>query len=77
MHGDFNMRELHAASGADVAMSVAQFCERNNIGITTAYAERKRGRLAFHKVGRRTIILPESEAAWRKSLPTELNATAA
>jgi hypothetical protein len=51
------------------SFSLRAFCDRNGIGMTTAYAEIKAGRLVAHKIGSRTVIFEESEDAWRASLP--------
>jgi hypothetical protein len=57
-------------------MSIREFCNRNGIGPTKTYSEIKKRRLIAHKVGNRTIILPESERAWRNSLPVLVPAAA-
>jgi hypothetical protein len=49
--------------------SVASFAERNEISETTTYKEINAGRLVARKIGRRTVILPDDERAWRESLP--------
>ena len=59
------------------SFSLKTFCERNGIGLTTAYAEIKAGRLRAHKVGTRTIIFDESEDEWRASLPAMGSSAAA
>jgi hypothetical protein len=51
------------------SFSLRTFCDRNDIGITTAYAEIKAGRLIVHKAGARTLVFEEDENAWRASLP--------
>jgi hypothetical protein len=51
------------------AFSIKTFCERNEVGRTTAYAEINAGRLRASKAGKRTIILEENEAEWLKNLP--------
>jgi len=51
------------------AFSIKTFCERNEVGRTTAYAEINAGRLRASKVGRRTLITDENEAEWLKNLP--------
>jgi hypothetical protein len=51
------------------AVSIADFCRRNAIGITTAYAEIAAGRLIARKCRSRTIIALEDERLWRDSLP--------
>jgi hypothetical protein len=42
---------------------------RNGIGRTSVYAAINSGALIARKFGARTIITPEAEAAWLKSLP--------
>jgi hypothetical protein len=51
------------------ASVVDQFCERNQICRDTFYKEVRRGRLRARKIGRKTIVTPEDEAAWKASLP--------
>lgn len=51
------------------ALSVSEFCKRYAIGRSTAYGEHKRGRLAFKKVGARSIILASEAERWAASLP--------
>ena len=46
--------------------TVDQFGESHNIGRSTVYEEKKRGRLKFTKVGRKSLIYPEDEDAWRE-----------
>lgn len=46
-----------------------EWCRRNSIGVTTAYAEVKAGRLVARKVRGKTIVTAEDGAAWRASLP--------
>ena len=58
------------------SFSLRTFCDRNDIGLTTAYAEIKVGRLTVHKAGTRTLVFEEDEDAWRASLP-KLEAPAA
>jgi excisionase family DNA binding protein len=50
--------------------TVEEFGESNNIGRSTVYKEKNSGRLKFTKVGRKSLIYPEDEDAWRASLPT-------
>ena len=54
---------------ADGAISIKAFCERNGIGMTSAYAEIKAGRLVARKCGNRTLIAKTDERAWLNSLP--------
>lgn len=56
-------------SPANAAKSPPEFAGANGIGLTQTYVEIKAGRLRAHKVGKRTIIFPEDEAAWRAALP--------
>jgi hypothetical protein len=51
------------------ASPLDEFCARNSIGKTTAYAEIAAGRLIARKCRGKTLILFEDEAAWRQSLP--------
>jgi len=51
------------------AMSIAEFCKRYAIGRSSAYEEHRRGRLAFRKVGARSIILASEAERWAQSLP--------
>lgn len=59
------------SNGADfsAAMSISDFCQRYSIGRTMAYEEHRRGRLAFRKVGARSIILASEAERWAASLP--------
>jgi hypothetical protein len=50
-------------------LSVKEFCARNNIARSTAYEEHQRGRLTIRKVGKKSIITIDDEAAWLSSLP--------
>jgi hypothetical protein len=51
------------------SFSLRTFCDRNDVGLTTAYAEIRAGRLIVHKAGARTLVFEEDEDAWRASLP--------
>lgn len=51
------------------ALGIREFCERYNIGRTTAYAEIKTGRLCAVKAKRRTLISLRSAREWFDSLP--------
>ena len=51
------------------AMSIEQFCERYEIGRTTAYAEIRHGRLRARKCGKRTIISDDDANDWLQHLP--------
>ena len=50
-------------------MSIEQFCERYEIGRTTAYAEIRHGRLRARKCGKRTIISDDDANDWLQHLP--------
>ena len=68
------MADAHEKSDASGKKSFAKshvdiFCEKHNIGKTTFYSEVKTGRLRIKKLGRKTIVTPEAEAAWLESLP--------
>jgi hypothetical protein len=54
---------------ANGAISIRDFCKRNSIGVTTAYAEINAGRLVARKCRSRTLIALEDEWAWRNNLP--------
>ena len=51
------------------SFSVDEFARRNRIGLTTAYAEIRAGRLIARKIGRRTVVLAEDARSWRGNLP--------
>ena len=51
------------------AMSIEQFCQRYDIGRTSAYAEIREGRLRARKRGRRTIIADDDADNWLQRLP--------
>ncbi len=48
---------------------VEEIAERNTISRAQAFIEIKEGRLNARKVGHRTIVTEEDEAAWLDSLP--------
>jgi hypothetical protein len=50
-------------------MTVRELAQANGIGLTLAYGELKAGRLEAIKVGSKTMISPEAEAAWKARLP--------
>ena len=52
-----------------MAMSIAEFCQRYGVGRTTAYAEIKQGRLRARKCGKRTIIANDDGDEWLRRLP--------
>ena len=59
-----------AASVAQRAAStINEFAERNRLCRETVYAEIPLKRLKARKVGSKTLIFAEDEAAWRNSLP--------
>jgi hypothetical protein len=51
------------------AMSLAEFCQRYNIGRTKAYEQIKQRRLKARKCDKRTIIGDDDAEAWFSSLP--------
>jgi len=51
-------------------MTVKEFAKAHGLGLTTAYEELKRGRLKAVKVGAKTLITVEAQAAWLASLPS-------
>jgi len=51
------------------SFSVDEFARRNRIGLTTAYAEIRAGRLIARKIGRRTVVLADDARSWRDNLP--------
>jgi hypothetical protein len=61
----------------DGAISIKTFCARNDIGITSTYAEIAEGRLIARKCRSRTLITLADERAWRESLPKIIPAKAA
>ena len=50
-------------------MTVKELAQANGIGLTLAYEELNAGRLEAIKVGSKTMITPEAEAAWKARLP--------
>lgn len=48
--------------------TISNFCARYDISRSTFYAEVQRKRLVARKIGNRTIVLNDDEAAWRDSL---------
>jgi hypothetical protein len=59
-----------AASVAQRAAStINEFAERNRLCRETVYAEIRLKRLKARKVGSKTLIFAEDEAAWRNNLP--------
>jgi hypothetical protein len=51
------------------AMSLAEFCQRYNIGRTKAYEQIKQKRLKARKCDKRTIIGEDDAEQWFSSLP--------
>jgi hypothetical protein len=49
--------------------NIREFARANGIGVTLAYEELNAGRLEACKVGTKTMITPEAEAAWLARLP--------
>jgi hypothetical protein len=54
---------------APVARTVRSFCTAYGVSERTAYNLMNAGKLAFRKMGKRTLILEESARAWFDSLP--------
>jgi hypothetical protein len=52
-----------------VAFTVAEFCERNDMCKATFYELLKSGQLKARKRGSRTIVLASDELEWLNSLP--------
>jgi hypothetical protein len=51
------------------ALSVSEFCDRNQIGKSSYFYLQAIGRAPKStRVGRRVIIFPQDEAAWRQSI---------
>jgi hypothetical protein len=63
------VRTVDNTSSKSQPLTVNQFCSKYTLGRSTAYKERERGRLIITKVGKRSIILPEHEDAWKAALP--------
>jgi hypothetical protein len=49
--------------------TIREFADANALGLTLAYEELNSGRLEAVKVGTKTLVTPEAEAAWRARLP--------
>ena len=56
-------------SADQLAYPFRQFCRLVGIGVTTGYAEVRRGRLRVVKSGRKTLVLAPDGAAWLDTLP--------
>jgi hypothetical protein len=67
-------RRTPSARDLTIDPTIKGFMARNGIGRTKTYAEIAAGRLKVRKCGRRTIILPADEVAWRQSLPEGVSA---
>lgn len=51
------------------ASTINEFAARNHICRETVYVEIRNKRLKAHKLGAKTLIFAEDEAAWRNNLP--------
>jgi hypothetical protein len=49
--------------------TIKEFAQANGMGLTLAYEELNSGRLEARKLGTKTMISPEAEAAWKARLP--------
>ena len=56
-------------SGPDAAKRIPEFAINNRISVRQAYRKIAEGRLRAVKRGSATLILPDDEEAWRRSLP--------
>ena len=61
------VRETSIAARA--AATINELGARNHICRETVYVEIRNRRLKAHKLGSKTLIFAEDEAAWRDSLP--------
>lgn len=52
-----------------MASSIDDLARRYGLCRESIYKEARAGRLIVRKLGRRSIILPEDEAAWAQALP--------
>lgn len=52
-----------------MASSIDDLARRYGLCRESIYREVRAGRLIVRKLGRRSIILPEDEAAWAQALP--------
>jgi hypothetical protein len=66
---------IHNSGWTQMASSIQEFSRNNRISRAQTYKEIASGRLIARKVGTRTIIIDEDEAAWLRSLP-KMRATA-
>jgi len=62
------MNETPASESAP-AKRIDEFAQNNRISLRQTYREIQEGRLRAVKRGSATLILPEDELAWRRSLP--------
>jgi hypothetical protein len=70
-------RRVRETSIAAAAATINEFAARNHICRETVYVEIRNRRLKAHKLGSKTLIFAEDEAAWRNSLPVlELGSSA-
>jgi hypothetical protein len=49
--------------------TIREFAQANGMGLTLAYEELNSGRLEACKLGTKTMVSPEAEAAWKERLP--------
>jgi hypothetical protein len=49
--------------------TIREFAQANGMGLTLAYEELNSGRLEARKLGTKTMVSPEAEAAWKARLP--------
>ena len=59
------------STSARAAFSIDVFCQENDTCRSKAYEEINAGRLRILKVGRRTLITPESAEAWRRLMEAD------
>ena len=53
----------------DNSLSVRDLADAEGVSVPTIWREIAAGRLIARKIGRRTIILPDDRAQWRRALP--------
>jgi hypothetical protein len=68
---------MSAPVNIDGAISIKEFCKRNGVGVTSAYAEIADGKLIARKCRGRTLIALDDEREWRANLPKMKAAVAA
>lgn len=61
------MPKIISASEEAVVLTVDQFCTRYAVGRDFFYAEVKRGGLAVHKIGMRTLVAKGEAERWFRS----------